>query len=150
MFKKAGACKYVYVCDRQIRIIQINFKLFIMMSSHLMMVAVSMAESTNTGVAIVMAMTVSLVSDIMVSDVVVSDIVMVMRMHWHGYWNWSFMHYRDVFLVHDWIRLGNVNGHCYWPFDGYSVWAIDGHLYAQFTVENQLENVQLFVIIGQH
>lgn len=62
------------------------------MSSFLMMVTVSMTESTNTGVTVVMTMSVAMVSDIV-----------VMRMHWNGYRDWSINVHWNVLLVIDWV-----------------------------------------------
>lgn len=57
------------------------------------MVTVSMTESADTGVAVVVSMSVAMVS----------QIVSVMRMHWNGYWDWSVNVHWDVLGVDDWV-----------------------------------------------
>lgn len=76
-----------------------------------MMVTVSMTESTDTGVAVVMSMSVAMVS----------DIVSVMRMHWNGYWDWTVNVHWNVLGVDDWVWCWHL---------------IISYLYHEFIVQN--------------
>lgn len=79
-----------------------------------MMVTVSMAESTDTGVAVIVTM----------------GIVSV-RVNWNGHWDGSVNVDWNMLLVDDWVWGWHLNWNGYWAFDWYSIWTINWYLWCE-------------------
>lgn len=102
-----------------------------------MMITVSMTESTNTGVAVIMAMSVSMMTE-----------VVVVRMDWDCYWNWSIDMHWNVFLVVDWVWLWNLNWNGHRAFNWYSYWTINWNLCTKSHFNIFVQQYEVYVKYG--